>query len=46
MFNRMLYVKGPFNNYIDREGWVGGNSNVYVHIINDLFSLALLVYEG
>ena len=25
-----VYDKGSFNNYIDKKGWVGGYSNVYV----------------
>ena len=24
-------VKGAFKNYIDKKGWVGGQSNVYAH---------------
>ena len=22
--------KGTFNNYVDKKGWVGGRSNIYV----------------
>ena len=25
-----LISKGPFNNYVDKKGWVGGQLNVYV----------------
>ena len=28
---------GSFKNYVDRKGWVGGQSNVYAHNVNDLF---------
>ena len=28
--------KGAFNNYVDRKGWIGGQSNVYAYKINDL----------
>ena len=30
---------GSFKNYVDRKGWVGGQSNVYAHNVNDLFFL-------
>ena len=30
-------LKGAFNNYIDRRGWVGGQLNVYAHKVKDLF---------
>ena len=39
-------VKGAFKNYIDKKGWVGGQSNVYTHKVKDIFSLTLSVYEG
>ena len=26
----VLFPKGSFKNYVDRRGWVGGQSNVYV----------------
>ena len=26
---KVRYLKGAFKNYVDRKGWVGGQSNVY-----------------
>ena len=37
-------VKGAY--YIDRRGWVGGQSNVYTYKVNDLFLLTSFVYKG
>ena len=37
------YYKGPFNNYVDRKGWVVGQSNVYAYKINGLFLFTLFV---
>ena len=37
---------GTFNNYVDRKGWVGGQSNVYGYNINDLFLFTSSVYKG
>ena len=37
---------GAFNNYVDRRGWVGGQSSVYAYKVNDLFLLTLFVYKG
>ena len=36
---------GPFNNYVDSKGWVGGQANVYASKVNDLFLVTLFVYE-
>ena len=38
--------RGPFNNYVNKKGWVGGQSNFYAYIINDLILSTSLVYEG
>ena len=38
--------KGSFNNYVDMKGWVGGQSNVYAHKVNDLFLFTSIVYKG
>ena len=35
-----------FNNYVDRKGYVGGHSNVYIYKVNDHFLFTSLVYEG
>ena len=37
---------GAFNNYVDRKGWVGGQSNVYAYKKNDLFLFTSFDYEG
>ena len=37
---------GTFNNYVDMKGWVGGQSNVYAHKVNDLFLFTSIVYKG
>ena len=37
---------GSFSNYVDMKGWMGGQSNVYAHKVNDLFLSTLLVYKG
>ena len=37
---------GAFNNYVDRKGWVGGQSNVYAYNIDDLFLFTSIVYKG
>ena len=31
--------KGPFNIYVNKERWVGGQSNVYYYKVNTLFYL-------
>ena len=33
-------------NYVDRRGWVGGESNVYAHKVNGLFLFTSIVYNG
>ena len=44
-FNRSSH-SGPFNNYVDRKGWVGIQSNVYAYKINDYFLFTSFVFEG
>ena len=29
-FAKVFLGKGAFNNYVDKKGWVGGQSNVYM----------------
>ena len=36
---------GAFKNYVDRKGWVGGQSNVYANKVNDLFLFSVFVYK-
>ena len=31
------YLKGSFNNYVDRKGWMDGQPNVYAYKVNDCF---------
>ena len=39
-------VKGAFNNYVDKRGWVGGQLNVYAHKVKDFFLFTSFVYKG
>ena len=38
--------KGSFNIYVNTEGWVGGQSIVYVYKLNDSFCLLCLFTRG
>ena len=39
-------LKGPFNIYVNKERWVGGQSNVYYYKVNTLFYLLCLFTRG
>ena len=39
-------TEGAFKNYVDRKGWVGGQSNVYACKVNDLFIFTFLYLQG
>ena len=36
---------GAFENYVDRKGWVVGQSNVYANKVNDPFLFTLFVHK-
>ena len=36
---------GAFKDYVDRKGWVGGQSNTYAYKVHDLFLLTWFVYK-
>ena len=44
--NEESYSMGAFENYVDRKGWVVGQSNVYANKVNDLFYLLCLSMKG
>ena len=37
--------RGAFKNYVDRKGWVDGQSNVYTYYVNGIFLFTLFVYK-
>ena len=39
-----LIGKGPFNIYVNKQGWVGGQSNVYYHKVYNFFLFTVFVY--
>ena len=41
-----VLAKGTFTIYVDMKGWVGGQSNVYAHKVNDHFLFTSIVYKG
>ena len=46
LLSNFILCKGPFNIYVNKERWVGGQSNVYYYKVNTLFHLLCLFTRG